>query len=62
MLSCFFFRILSPIFTSAKMKMMFDLLTNHVTDFMTQFKRKTDDDVEVYDIFSRFTADGNRLD
>lgn len=50
--------ILSPIFTSSKMKMMFGLLSNHVTDFMTHFKRMAESDIDVYDIFSRFTADG----
>lgn len=40
------------------MKMMFGLLTNHVNDFMIHFKRKAASDVDVYDIFSRFTADG----
>lgn len=53
-----FARILSPIFTSSKMKMMFGLLSNHVNDFMTNFKPKTVNDIDVYDIFSRFTADG----
>lgn len=50
--------ILSPLFTSSKMKMMFGLLNNHVSDFMIQFKLKTVNDIDVYDIFSRFTADG----
>lgn len=50
--------ILSPVFTSSKMKMMFGLLSNHLADFMTHFKRKAVDDIDVYDIFSRFTADG----
>ncbi|XP_037050616.1 probable cytochrome P450 9f2 [Bradysia coprophila] len=50
--------ILSPIFTSSKMKMMFGLLSNHVSDFMIHFNRKAAKDVDVYDIFSRFTADG----
>ncbi|XP_037034914.1 probable cytochrome P450 9f2 isoform X2 [Bradysia coprophila] len=49
--------ILSPIFTSAKMKMMFDLLSHHVADFLIQFKRKVVADVDVYDLFSRYTAD-----
>lgn len=40
------------------MKMMFGLLSNHVSDFMIHFNRKAAKDVDVYDIFSRFTADG----
>lgn len=40
------------------MKMMYGLLSNHVADFMIHFKRKAVNDVDVYDIFSRFTADG----
>ncbi|KAJ6629743.1 Cytochrome P450 9e2 [Pseudolycoriella hygida] len=51
--------ILSPIFTSSKMKMMYGLLSNHVNDFIAHFKRKAiTDDINVLDIFSRFTADG----
>lgn len=38
--------------------MMFGLISNHVSDFLIHFKRKTVNDVDVYDIFSRFTADG----
>lgn len=44
-------------FTSAKMKTMFGLLSKHVTDFSSHFQRKAVDDVDVYDVFSRFTAD-----
>lgn len=44
-------------FTSAKMKTMFGLLSEHVADFLIHFKRRTGDDVDVYDVFSRFTAD-----
>lgn len=40
------------------MKMMFGLLSNHVSDFLIHFDRKAVKDVDVYDIFSRFTADG----
>lgn len=39
------------------MKMMFDLLSNHAADFLIQFKRKAVSDVDVYDLFSRYTAD-----
>ncbi|KAG4071424.1 hypothetical protein HA402_011578 [Bradysia odoriphaga] len=51
------FRILSPIFTSTKIKTMFDLLSDHAADFLMQFKRKAANDVDVYDLFSRYTAD-----
>lgn len=40
------------------MKMMFGLLSHHVSDFLTHFEQKAANDVDVYDIFSRFTADG----
>lgn len=40
------------------MKMMYGLLSKHVNDFMTHFERKAVNDIDVYDIFSRFTADG----
>ncbi len=40
------------------MKMMFGLLSNHASDFLVNFKGKAVNDVDVYDIFSRFTADG----
>ncbi len=38
--------------------MMFGLLSNHVTDFLTHFERKAANDVDLYDTFSRFIADG----
>lgn len=38
--------------------MMFGLLSNHASDFMIHFGRKASKDIDVYDIFSRFTADG----
>jgi len=53
---------LSPMFTSSKMKMMFGLLSNHAEDFVTHFAKKAGsdgkNDIDVLDIFSRFTADG----
>lgn len=52
---------LSPIFTSAKMKAMYGLLTNHVHDFIKHFEKKTNNgtaDIDALEIFSRFTADG----
>lgn len=39
------------------MKIMFNLLSNHAADFLIQFKRKAVSDVDVYDLFSRYTAD-----
>lgn len=38
--------------------MMFGLLSKNTNDFLIHFKRKAVSDVDVYDIFSRFTADG----
>lgn len=53
---------LSPIFTSSKMKMMFSLLSDHSKDFIKYLsersKRGQNNDVDVEDIFSRYTADG----
>lgn len=37
---------------------MFGLLTKHTSDFLIHFQAKVVNDVDVYDIFSRFTADG----
>jgi len=54
--------VLSPMFTSSKMKMMFSLLSNHAEDFITHFAKKAGsdgkNDVDVLEVFSRFTADG----
>lgn len=53
--------ILSPIFTSAKMKSMYGLLTSHVADFLKHFEKTAGNgsvDVDALEIFSRFTADG----
>ncbi|KAJ6643387.1 putative cytochrome P450 9f2 [Pseudolycoriella hygida] len=49
--------ILSPIFSSANMKIMFDLLSHYADDFLIEFKRKAVGDVDVFDLFSRYTAD-----
>jgi len=53
---------LSPMFTSSKMKMTFGLLSNHAADFVTHFAKKAGIDgkneIDVLEIFSRFTADG----
>lgn len=53
---------LSPIFTSAKMKMMFGLLSAHATDFVNFYESKASKGersiVNTLDVFSRFTADG----
>lgn len=39
------------------MKTMFDMLSNYAADFLIHFKRKAVNDVDVYDLFSRYTAD-----
>jgi len=53
---------LSPMFTSSKMKLMFGLLSNHAGDFFPHFAKKagSDDknDIDVLEIFSKFTVDG----
>jgi cytochrome P450 family 9 len=53
---------LSPIFTSSKMKMMFGLLSDQAVDFTNFFEERAKNgeklDVDVLDIFARFTADG----
>jgi len=48
---------LSPIFTGSKMKSMFGLLSAHAEDFMIHFEKKAGKDIEVLEVFSRFTAD-----
>lgn len=54
--------ILSPMFTSSKMKMMFGLLSNAASDFITHFEKKAGgdgkNDIDVLETFARFTADG----
>lgn len=53
---------LSPMFTSSKMKLTYGLLSNHAQDFVTHFERKAGsdgkNDIDVLEIFARFTADG----
>jgi cytochrome P450 family 9 len=54
---------LSPIFTSSKMKMMFGLLSDQSKDFLRFFTERAKsgeklDNVDVLDVFARFTADG----
>ncbi|KAG4066368.1 hypothetical protein HA402_000592 [Bradysia odoriphaga] len=52
---------LSPIFTSSKMKSMYDLLYHHVQDFIKHFESKAGNgtvDIDALEIFTRFTADG----
>jgi cytochrome P450 family 9 len=53
---------LSPIFTSSKMKMMYGLLCDHANDFVSFFRERVQKgetlDLDVLDIFARFTADG----
>lgn len=54
--------ILSPMFTSSKMKMMFGLLAKAANDFIPHFEKRAgsdgSSDIDVLEIFSRFTADG----
>jgi cytochrome P450 family 9 len=51
---------LSPIFTSAKMKMMFGILTDCAQEFIDHFDKKPSDKiiVDVKDMFSRYTVNG----
>lgn len=53
---------LSPIFTGSKMKMMFGLLSDHSKDFVKYMQEKCEKgqtrNVNIPDIFSRYTADG----
>lgn len=53
---------LSPIFTSSKLKTIFGLLSNHAQDFVQHFETKAGsdgkNDIDVLEIFARFTADG----
>jgi cytochrome P450 family 9 len=53
---------LSPIFTSAKMKMMFGVLSAHASDFVKFYENKASKgeelEVDALDVFARFTADG----
>jgi cytochrome P450 family 9 len=51
---------LSPIFTSAKMKMMFGILTDCAQEFIEHFDEKPSDKiiVDVKDMFSRYTVNG----
>lgn len=53
---------LSPMFTSSKMRNSFGLLSNHAQDFIKHFEKKAGsdgtNDINVLEIFSRFTADG----
>jgi cytochrome P450 family 9 len=52
---------LSPIFTSAKMKMMFGILTECAQDFINHFEKKSKNEkiiVDLQDMFARYTVDG----
>ncbi|XP_037032229.1 cytochrome P450 9e2-like [Bradysia coprophila] len=53
---------LSPMFTSSKLKSIFGLLSNHAQDFVQHFEVKAGsdgkNDIDVLEIFARFTADG----
>ncbi len=53
---------LSPMFTSAKLKLIFGLLSHHAQDFVQHFELRAGsdgrNDVDVLEIFARFTADG----
>jgi cytochrome P450 family 9 len=51
---------LSPIFTSAKMKMMFGILTDCAQEFIEHFDKKSSEKivVDVKDMFSRYTVNG----
>lgn len=54
---------LSPMFTSSKMKMMFGLLSESAKDFASFFEERAKkgenlDEIDVLDVFARFTADG----
>lgn len=53
---------LSPMFTSSKMKSTFGLLSHHAQDFFKHFEKKAgndgQNDIDVLEIFARFTADG----
>lgn len=53
---------LSPMFTSSKLKLIFGLLSNHAQDFVSHFEIKAgsdgNNDIDVLEIFARFTADG----
>lgn len=53
---------LSPIFTSSKMKLMFGLLSDHSRDFIKFMEEQVEVgnniNVDVKDIFKRYTADG----
>ncbi|KAJ6645883.1 Cytochrome P450 9e2 [Pseudolycoriella hygida] len=52
---------LSPMFTSSKMKMTYGLLSHHANDFIKHFEKQADNgknDIDVLEVFSRFTADG----
>jgi len=52
---------LSPMFTGSKMKSTFGLLSAHANDFITHFEKKAgkdeSKDVDVLEVFSRFTVD-----
>ncbi|XP_017777869.1 PREDICTED: cytochrome P450 9e2-like [Nicrophorus vespilloides] len=50
---------LSPSFTSSKMKLMFNLITNCAEEFVLYFKEQQEDviTVEMKDIFTRYTND-----
>lgn len=52
--------VLSQIFTSAKMKMMFDLLTESADDFIEYLKNRRDDEliVDAKDLFAKYTING----
>lgn len=53
---------LSPMFTSSKMKLTFGVLSHHAKDFVTHFEKKAGsdgkNDIDVLEMFSKFTADG----
>jgi cytochrome P450 family 9 len=55
--------ILSPIFTSSKMKMMFGILSESANDFIEHFEEKSNGnggkvEVDCKDAYSRYTVDG----
>ncbi len=53
---------LSPMFTSSKLKSIFGLLSHHAQDFVQHFELRAGsdgrNDIDVLEIFARFTADG----
>lgn len=54
---------LSPVFTSSKLKQMFGLLQNCMTDFITRYEKKALESqgrivIDTHEVFARVTADG----